>query len=256
MNFLTQNESTTATIVSIADERIKAPTGIPVRNYLQEAENIYNWCQADREKLVANGIDWQMVEDMPARIDALREAQAIWTTSDSGEVGIEKEWHTQLPAAYDLRKELARSLKFAFRDNRTARAAITRLASGQSQASLIQSLRDLAIFGMEHAGYLESKKFNMQKLTAGAEMSRKMGSLLAAVKTGRSFSSESLRLRNQAYTHLKEAVDELKAHAVYLFAGNKNRMRGYTSEYRKKKYNSIKNREKAAETAQLEQTIQ
>jgi hypothetical protein len=43
MNFLTQNESTSAAIASIADERIKAP----------------------------------------ARIDALREARAMWRTSDS-----------------------------------------------------------------------------------------------------------------------------------------------------------------------------
>jgi hypothetical protein len=250
MNFLTQNESTSAAIASIADERIKEPTGMPVRNYLQEAENIYNWCQADREKLVANGMDWQMVEDMPARIDALREAQAIWRTSNSAEVGIEKEWNKQVPAAFALRKELARAIKFAFRDNRTARAAIRRLTSGGSHASLIQSLRDLAIFGMEHDEYLRSKKFNMEKLAAGVEMSRRMGSLLAAVKTGRSFSSKSLKLRNQAYTHLKEAVDELKAHALYLFADDKKRMRGYISEYRKKRYIRIKNREKAIETAE------
>ncbi len=79
-------------IKSIADDKILVPGSIPVNVYLQEAENLYNWCQPDKERLTAQGLKWQIVEDMPARIDALREAQARWATSDSTDIETEKLW--------------------------------------------------------------------------------------------------------------------------------------------------------------------
>lgn len=69
-------ESKLDVIRAIPDSGIIMPGSIPVSVYLQEAENLYNWCQLDKEKLVNGGLQWSIVDDMPARIDTLREAQA------------------------------------------------------------------------------------------------------------------------------------------------------------------------------------
>ena len=68
-------------IASIPDSGIVRPGNIPVTVYLQEARNLYNWCQADREALTANGLDWSFVDDIPAREAALRNAQSAWAAA-------------------------------------------------------------------------------------------------------------------------------------------------------------------------------
>ena len=102
-----------AVIAGISDSDIEEPGSIPMNVYLQEAENLYNWCQDDKEKLIANGLDWALVEDMPARILMLRETQSIWMTSDSRSNAARKMWVEKAPSARELQKDIHHSLRFA-----------------------------------------------------------------------------------------------------------------------------------------------
>jgi hypothetical protein len=43
-----------------------------------EADNVYHWCQPDKDALAATGLDWSIVEDIPVRSGALGEAESIW----------------------------------------------------------------------------------------------------------------------------------------------------------------------------------
>lgn len=45
--------------------------------------------------------------------------------------------------------------------------------------------------------------------------------------------SEAKKIRDQAYTHLKEAVDEVLETGGYVFLQDKRRSRKYASEYRR-----------------------
>lgn len=238
-------------ISSIPDERISQPLNMPVNIYIQEAENLYNWCQPDREKLAANGLDWSIVEDMPARIDTLREAQARWEASDTKDIEVEKKWDEKAPAAHDFRKELARSLKFRFSDNHTMVTRLNRMSEGESNSAMIQSLRGLSVVGKEHIEYLESVNFDITLLDKAAEMSQEMASLLGAVNSRRAFCSDTLKIRNQAYTYLREAVSALKKHAGFLFWRDPVRMKGYTSNYYRKQYLKRKNEKVNEETEQV-----
>lgn len=247
MNAVEPSTVTKITISRIPEEKIQYPGNIPVKVYLQEAENILNWCQQDKEILTQNGLDWSLVEDMPVRIDALREAQARWSISNSEDVGAEKEWDEKSPAARKFKRDLTRSLKFIFRRNRSAVAKINRLSTGTSHAAMIQSLRDLSVFGRENIEFLKEMKFDITLLDTSEEMSREMASLLGAVNTARSFSSDAFRLRNQAYTRLHETVKELKDHAEFVFADDPGRYRGYTSDYLRRSNTKRKNSKKQKE---------
>jgi hypothetical protein len=231
-------------IKSIPDERILLPASMPVRVYLQEAENLYSWCQADKEKLAANGLNWSLVEDMPARIDTLREAQARWAASDIRENEIEKQWFEKSTAAREFRKCLVRSIKFMFRDNPSVISMISRLGEGESSAALIQSLRNISVFGREQIEFPDAVNFNMTALDTAGELSRELASLLGAVNSVRASYSSSLKLRNQAYTYLREAVTELKKHADFIFWRDPARLNGYSSGYIRKR--NIKHRNKKA----------
>ncbi len=45
-------------------------------------------------------------------------------------------------------------------------------------------------------------------------------------------------LRDKAFTHLKEAVDEIRAAGKYVFKNDPERFKGYMSQYFRKQYAS------------------
>ena len=65
-------------IKAIPDDQIKNPNLMPIRIYIQESENLFEWCQYDKDELTAKKLDWTLVEDLPVRCGALSEAESIW----------------------------------------------------------------------------------------------------------------------------------------------------------------------------------
>ncbi|MBN2672899.1 MAG: hypothetical protein JXX29_14545 [Deltaproteobacteria bacterium] len=47
--------------------------------------------------------------------------------------------------------------------------------------------------------------------------------------------NETKRIRDQAYTHLKEAVDAIRECGQYVFWKNPDRRKGYASDYNRKR---------------------
>ena len=58
--------------------------------------------------------------------------------------------------------------------------------------------------------------------------------MLASSQVEREGGNHSIAIRDQAYTHLKEAVDEIRASGQYVFWRNEERFQGYISQYHKK----------------------
>ena len=64
---------------------------------------------------------------------------------------------------------------------------------------------------------------------------KKMSKLLTAMNGDRADNNGSKKMRDKAYTYLKEAVDEIRAGGKYVFWKNEKRLKGYRSEYHRRK---------------------
>jgi len=62
-------------IQAIVPEKTIIPT-MPVDVFVQEAEDLYHWCQDDQVALTRAGLDWMNVEKLPVRTGACRESQS------------------------------------------------------------------------------------------------------------------------------------------------------------------------------------
>lgn len=140
------------------------------------------------------------------------------------------------------RKDLVRAMRFLFRKDPKVSAKIAGLTKGESSADIIQSLFNISVFGREKSEFLSAANFDLAGLDSAEQLSREMSALLAAVNSLRRSYSEMLKERNRAYTHLKEAVTEIKSHGNYLFRNDPARFRGYTSAYIRKKNRKARNR--------------
>jgi hypothetical protein len=242
MNYISRYLLKLDEIMSIPHEEVMQPVTMPVSVYMQEAMNLYAWCRHDRDKLTANGLDWSIVEDMPARIDALKEAQSRWAVTDKSGLDLEWRWKEKLSYARGFRKDLVRSIKFLFRKDREVSMELSSYGKGGSCAAIIQSLHSLSVFGRMHSGFLAGAGFDTGKLGAAADLSREMASLMASVRSLRISHSAALDIRNRAYTFLAAAVSEVRSHGHYLFSNDSLKFRGYTSEYIRRKNRKARNK--------------
>ena len=224
-----------AVIAGISDSNIEEPGNIPMNVYLQEAENLYNWCLDDKDKLTANGLNWALVDDMPARILMLRETQSIWMTSDSRSNAARKMWVEKAPSARELQKDIHRSLRFACRENQTALQQIKRLARGRKNSDMIQNLSDLAAQGRKCSDDLKTINFDLSKLDKASQLANELAGYLAQFTNRKSAWSENRKIRNQAYTHLKESVDTARLFGKFVFRMDDPRFSGYASSYSRSK---------------------
>jgi hypothetical protein len=226
-------------IKAIQEDQIKTPNNIPVDVYIQEANNLYQWCLDDKEKLTALGLNWELVTDLPARASALKEAESRWNRERFARKEAAKKWQKESPIAYNLRDEISQWFRFAFRKDSQLLMKVARIAEGKAHAQMIQALNDLAGLGKANPMLLKKINFDMTLLDRAAEYSKLMAKLLAAANTERKGQSDRKEIRDRAYTHLKEAVDGIYECGQFAFRQNDERRRGYRSNYihkRRKRY--------------------
>ncbi len=218
-------------IKAIGDDQIKIPNNIPLGVYIQEADNLYQWCQEDKDTLTGLGLSWELVEDLPVRSGALREAESLWNAERFTRQEASETWEEESAAAYDLRDELLQYFRFAFRNDPGLSEQVRRIARGRGHADMIQDLNNLCILGKQNPGLLANINFDMSLLDKAAEKADQMAQLLAEANTERAEYKEAKKIRNQAFTHLKEAVDEIYKYGRFAFRDNHERRKGYRSNY-------------------------
>jgi uncharacterized protein YuzB (UPF0349 family) len=112
-------------------------------------------------------------------------------------------------------------------------SAVRAITKGNSFADLIQDLSDLSLLGKSNLPQLEHINFDLQKLDTANQFSTLMAKLLAHVNSDIKQSSTTVKIRNQAYTYLKESIDEIRSAGKYVFRNTPDRYIGYISKHRK-----------------------
>jgi len=210
---------------------LKNPHHIPVANSIQEANDLYHWAQEDKEALSDYGPVWELVEDLPARLEALSKAEALWQTQWHDRQQRSQEWNELSQLAYDLRNRLLVDFRYAFRNHPALLKPLKSSERRKSHPKMIQDLNDLSVLGRANRQLLEAIRFDMSLLEKAAQTSVEMSALLAKTTTSRMELGSAKTKRDQAYTYLKDAVDEIRRTGRYVFRRNKVRYRGYISDH-------------------------
>ncbi len=219
-----------------AVKKVKRPS-IPMSSYIQEAYNLYGWCKADKAILMKEaGLDPLFIDELPVRAGASNHTQLLWTKQRKTKSPAEKKWDIQSLAAYKLKDKLLSDFRYAFRDNARLLKGVRAMAKSRGYAGMVQALNDLSVFGKANTLELEKIKFDMTDLDLAATISSNIGRLRPASRGKNRPGGKAKLLRDQAYTYLKQAVDEVRACGKYTFEKDKARLIGYRSEYIRKHY--------------------
>ncbi|MFA8433461.1 MAG: hypothetical protein ACEPOZ_02995 [Marinifilaceae bacterium] len=228
-----QNEK--EAILAIPEESVKT-LNMPIGIFLQEAEDLYHWGLKDKEKLMGAGLPEAILDAIPVRAGACRHAQSEWNDEMSTREEAQNKWQVRFPSAYDLRDHLLHSYRYAFRNEPGILAVVDRIAEGYGHADMIQDLNDLAVLGKKHPDLLGAINFDMEKVDLAGTTSDDMADLLARSNGETLEGNEAKDIRDRAYTHLKEAVDQVRDCGKYVFWKDEKRLKGYRSSYFRKRH--------------------
>jgi len=243
-------------IKAIKDKNILKPY-MAVYIYVQEAENLYRIALEDKEKLIGAGLSEELIEDLPRRAGALREAEAQWKYIYHVHKEAGLEWKKRSSEAYQLRDYLIHSCKFAYRRRPDLLSTVARIKKKRGHADMIQDLNALAILGKENPEPLTKIGLDHTLLEKAERLSHELGSLLARYKGEDQIDHEYEKLRNKAYTLLKEAVDEIRDCGKYVFRDDIEQWKRYTSSHIRKlhrKYRKPKNKKEDDEATDLDKS--
>ncbi|MCP5108348.1 MAG: hypothetical protein GY950_33485 [bacterium] len=222
-------------LTAIGDDQIKTPHHIPVSMYAGEAKTLYHQARKDKEAFIAAGFPWELVEDLPIRTGALIEAEALWYVQLKTRKESAARWSEESALAYDLKKQLLNTFDYAFREHPGLLGTLKYIKKGRGHSDMIQALNDLSVLGKKNAALLEAVRFDMVLLDKAAQTSDHMAELLAEANSDKLAVQEVKKIRDQAYTHLKEAMDEVCKCGQFLYRYDRERMRAYRSEHLRKK---------------------
>ena len=238
-------------LMAIPANKVKEPT-IPVGIFVQEAEDLAQWSSDDLSLLTTLGITGETLGSIKVRAGALRETQSLWNKDRRTMQDAQKQWAAQSPAAYDLRDELIHTFRYAFRNDDKLLARVAEIADGTGHADMLQDLNDLAVLGREHIELLNAIGFDTAKLDLAASKSDTLAEVLAAANGDKLSNNEFKITHDQAFTFLKQVVDEVRDAGKYLFWRTPDRLKGYYSEYwRKKNAEQAKEIEPAETTSEI-----
>jgi hypothetical protein len=211
------------------------PPVTPVSVIIQEAKDLYKLCLNDREELEKAALDWKFVEELPLRAEMLSCIESDLSAKTNSEEDCQKEWKIKLPLALELKAEMVHYFKLAFYSNPPEKARLKRISKGTRNDEFIQQLYDLAELGDKHMDNLQKIGMDPGMPDKARQTSKELGHLYAQVHTVSLESRQDYKLRNIAYYHLKEALDEVRRRGHLAFWKDKDRQKGYISEYVKRK---------------------
>jgi len=101
-------------VTELLKDQITHPT-IPVDIFLIEVENLFNYATKDKDLLVANGLDANLIDELPPTIALLQDRQSQWIQVFNGKSITLEEWANESKDGYNLQRELQHVFKFAYR---------------------------------------------------------------------------------------------------------------------------------------------
>lgn len=210
---------------------IKQPN-LPIDTAVNEAMDLYNNAKQDSAQFATTDVDVALIEDIPVRAGGLKYAELLWNQVYKDTSDAEEEWKVLSPVAYDLRDELLHICRYAYRKDEKLMAIVARIAEGSGHADLVMDLGSLAMLGKNNPAPLEAVSLDLTKLDRASQLSDQCNELLGRVHGARTADDMTEKqMRDRAFTHLKEAVDAIRAAGRFLFWKDEKRALLYGSQY-------------------------
>jgi hypothetical protein len=207
---------------------------------VQETFDMAQCARIDEDSLATINYTKEKVDDLELRAAACQEAESLWLEQNHCANDAEDNWAVLREQAIEAKLDTIHTFKYAYRNSENLLDAISKVVEGATHSDAMQDISDLVVLGRKHPEPLAAIKYDASKLDALEKLGDDASNALAIANESRLSGSEAKILRDKAYTHLKEGLDELRAAGKFVFRKDEKRQKRYQSRYWKKRNNTIK----------------
>lgn len=207
------------------------PPSMPIEEAVGEGNRVTLLIREDRAKLERSGIELHFLDSFEARAGALSWSAAQVTTYVDMESTAKSEWDAIKPGANIIRKKFLKALTRACRNNPELAAAVERIRAGQGNLDWVLDFLSMHKLGKEVRALLENVCADLSLIDRSAELHTQLQDILSRMTIDPEKLNEAKVLFYKAWTHLKEALDEVYEAGQYVFDEDDPRHSLYYSDY-------------------------
>jgi len=211
-------------------EIAQEPT-MPVATYLAEAGALDAHLREHGEAakaLLAVGLDRGLIAELPERCTRLRDAQSnVAVLNESAKPAEQAKLEEE---GYSIREDLLAGGRYVFRKDTAKLAVVSRITDGDSLAELPQDLNDAAELAEQERPRFLAIGIDEVKIGRARELAGILGTR-PAPKLQSDKLAHAIELRNRAFGHLMEAVEEIRAAGQYVYRKDKSMVSHFRSRY-------------------------
>ena len=218
------------TFTAIQEKDTETPK-MPREDVIGEAEELKVTAFEDNVALIDASIDPKYIKTIDERIGAYSHASSLHETSLYAKSDALQKWKELEDEAYEFKWELIHALRFAVRKNPDQLKLVKKIAEGRGRRDLSVDFKDINVLGRKNKEALTEINFDFSKLEKAGKMHDSLCDLLADANTTPEEIAEAKTAAYQAYTWLKEAVDEIREYGQFRFWKDEDRLNRYKSDY-------------------------
>lgn len=223
-------------VLEIADDQIISPT-IPVDITIGEAGELHQNATEDKPMLLARGLSEELIQELIPRAKFLQNKQSAWTAVYQSALTSTQQWEEKIDEGRLLQRELKNDFQFAYRNHPDILRKLKNILEGNGNMDLVQDLSDYPAFANQHPEPLTAILFDTSKTERAKQIALDLVDLINQVDGVKNSKTRPEKLmRDRAYTHLKQLVDEIRAYGKYAFWNDEDKQKRYSSEYGRKKH--------------------
>lgn len=187
----------------------------------------------DSVQLLAKGVNPDFINTFEARAGALSYAVAMLEAIVNIAEGAQEQWARKKPVAVRVREELIVGFAWALRSVKKAIEALDRIKEGKGNKDLIGDLLGLNILGSQYLELLKKYGVSLELLEQAKVLNTELNRILAHCKVDPDAYDAQVDICNRAWTHIKEALDEIYQAGKVAFFNDPEKAGQYSIDYYK-----------------------
>ena len=231
MTEVTATKTIEEEVLEYKQDEIISPT-IPVDITIGEAGQLHQYAIEDKEQLLAKGLSENAIQELIPRAKFLQTKQSAWIAVYQSALTSTQQWEAKIDEAKLLQRELKYDFQFGYRNHPDILNKLKNIVEGKGNMDLIQDLSDYSAFAKQYPEPLSAILFDTSKTERAKQISLDLVDLMNKVDGVKNSKNRPEKImRDRAYTHLKQLVDEIRAYGKYVFWNDEEKQKRYSSEY-------------------------
>ena len=218
-------------VLEYKQNEIITPT-IPVDITIGESGVLHQNALEDAPKLLAKGLNEGLIQQLIPRAKFLQKKQSAWIAVYQSALTNTQQWEAKIAEGRLLQRELKYDFQFGYRNHPDILNKLKNIVEGKGNMDLIQDLSDYSAFAKQYPEPLSAILFDTSKTERAKQISLDLVDLMNKVDGVKNSKNRPEKImRDRAYTHLKQLVDEIRAYGKYVFWNDEEKQKRYSSEY-------------------------